>query len=287
MPRIALAQMTSTDAVDENLRVARELVAEAADGGADLVAFPELFSYLGGRRKKLETAEPLDGPIVTEFQELAARHGMLILLGSLNEKVAGVADKVGNTAVLLGDGGEVLSVYRKNKLFDVELPHLRLKESDTILAGEGVAPVVDTRIGRVGLTVCFDLRFSSLFQALRADGAEIICVPSNFTVPTGQAHWEVMLRARAIEQQVFILAPAQVGVHNPKYTSYGHSMAVDPWGQVLACRAEGIGLCWADLDLAVLRKVRAELPMQVPDIPSDKAGGPASVVREESAALDM
>ena len=263
MARIALAQTTSRDEVAENLAVARSLVDQAVSCGADLLAFPEVFLYLGGRRKKLQIAEPLDGPLVSEFQELAARHGLMILLGSLHECIDGDLERVYNTSVLVGADGQQLAVYRKIKLFDVDLPHLRLKESDTIVPGEERPPVVDTPIGKLGLTICFDLRFSPLYLDLRERGAEVVFVPSNFTAPTGQAHWEVLLRARAVEHQVYVAAPAQVGEHNPKYTSHGHSMLVDPWGKVLVCKATGTGLCYADVDLEYLRKVRAELPMKV------------------------
>ncbi len=140
---------------------------------------------------------------------------------------------------------------------------MRIKESDSIAPGDAPPPVVETPIGRLGLTICFDLRFSDLYLDLRRRGAEVVLIPSNFTAPTGAAHWEVMLRARAIEGQFFVAAPAQTGVHNPKYTSYGHSMLVDPWGKVLGVAPDGPGLIYGDINLAYLEQVRAELPMRV------------------------
>ena len=261
MSRIALAQTTSTDDLEANLRAADAMIAEAAAEGAALLAFPEVFLYIGGRSRKLEIAEPVDGPLVSHFREAAARHGMMLLLGSLHERIAGNDEKVFNTSVLIGADGAVSSVYRKMKLFDVELPELRIKESDTIEPGARLAPVVQTPLGALGLTICFDLRFTHLYRHLREDGAEVVFVPSNFTEPTGAAHWSVLLRARAIENQVFIVAPAQFGQHNPRYRSYGHSLVVDPWGKVLVEAPDRTGLAYADIDLARVAEVRRTLPM--------------------------
>ena len=261
MSRVALAQMTTTDDVAANLECAFALLDEAVAGGAELLAYPEVFACIAGRARKLAAAETLDGPIVSAFRERAARDGLLILLGSLHERIPENPRRVHNTSVLIGAGGEVLARYRKLKLFDVDLPGVRIRESDTIEAGRAPPPVVGTPLGRIGLSICFDLRFPEIYRDLRARGAEIVCVPSNFTAPTGEAHWEVLLRARAIENQVYVLAPAQGGRHHPRYRSHGHSMAVDPWGRVLAERASGVGLAWAEIDLGRLREVRARLPM--------------------------
>ncbi len=259
--RIALAQTTTTEDVEENVRVAHELVAQAAQSGAELLAFPEVFVYLGRRQGKLATAQAVDGPVVDGFRELAARHGIMLLLGSFHERIESDPQRVHNTSVLLDRDGALLASYRKLKLFDVDLPDVRIRESDTVAPGREPPPVVDTRIGRLGLTICFDLRFSSLYDDLRARGAEIVFVPSNFTVPTGRAHWEILLRARAIEGQYYVVAPAQVGQHNPRYSSYGHSMVVDPWGRVEAVNEGGPGLLYAEVDLDRVYEVRARLPM--------------------------
>lgn len=265
MSRIALAQTTSTDDFAANLSAALAQVEEAAAGGADLLAFPEVFLYVGGRRGKLEIAEATDGPTVQRFQEAAARHGMMLLLGSIHERIPGDEARVFNTSVLIDRDGTVLATYRKLKLFDVELPELTIRESDTIRPGDAPPPVVSTRLGALGLTICFDLRFPDLYQHLRRQGAEVVFAPSNFTFPTGSAHWETLLRARAVENQVYVAAPAQYGQHNPKFRSYGHSALVDPWGTVVALAPERVGITYGEIDPDYIAKVRRELPMQVPE----------------------
>lgn len=263
MSKIALAQTTSTDDFDANLAVAETLVARAAGEGASLLAFPEVFLFIGGRKRKLEIAEPVGGPTVSRFREAAATNGMMILLGSIHERIPDDPQRVYNTAVLIAANGDVLATYRKLKLFDVELPHVRIKESDSVAPGDTEPPVVPTPIGRIGLTICFDLRFSDLYLGLRRRGAEIVFVPSNFTAPTGAAHWDALLRARAIEGQFYVAAPAQTGQHNPKYRSHGHSMLVDPWGEIVTLLSEGTGLVVGDIDLDRVHEVRAELPMRL------------------------
>lgn len=263
MTKIALAQTTTTDDFDANLEVADRMVREAAENGAALLAFPEIFLYLGGYKGKVKIAEPLDGVIVSRFREAAARHDMMLVLGSIHERIPDDPSRVYNTSVLIGANGDVLASYRKLKLFDVALPAMKIKESDSIAPGDAAPPVVDTPIGKLGLTICFDLRFSELYLDLRRRGAEIVFIPSNFTAPTGAAHWEVLIRARAVEGQYFVVAPAQTGKHNAKYTSYGHSLLVDPWGKVVAMAPPGSGLVYGDIDLAYLERVRAELPMGI------------------------
>lgn len=261
MSRIALAQTTSTDDFGANLEAAHAAVPRAAGEGAELLAFPEVFLYVGGHRGRLEHAQTLDGAVVDGFRDAAARHGMAILLGSIHERIQRDPGKVYNTSLLIDAQGEIRAAYRKLKLFDVELPGFTFRESDGIEPGDAEPPVVDSPLGRLGLTICFDLRFAELYVGLRAKGAEVILVPSNFTAATGAAHWEPLLRARAIESQAYVAAPAQFGRHNPKYRSYGHTMLVDPWGVVTAQAPERPGLVFGEVDLRYLRKVRRELPM--------------------------
>ncbi|MDH4246394.1 MAG: carbon-nitrogen hydrolase family protein [Deltaproteobacteria bacterium] len=266
MSRIALAQTTTTDDLKANLEAAEAMVRDAAAGGADLLAFPEVFLYIGGRKGKLEVAEFLEGPLVGRFREAAARLGMMILLGSLHERIADNPDRIYNTSVLIDRQGQVLAHYRKLHMFDIDLPNLVMKESDTVQPGPVLPPVVQTDIGRVGLSICFDLRFSELYRHLRTQGAEVIFIPANFTATTGAAHWEVLLRARAVETQTWVAAPAQWGPHNPRFRSFGHSALIDPWGEVKALKPEGAGLVFGEIDLELVKKVRRELPMGVPEV---------------------
>ncbi len=262
MRRIALAQTTSTDDFNANLKHALGLVGTAAQQGATLLAFPEVFLFIGGRQGKLVNAVSLEGDVIAQFKEQAQKHNMLLLLGSVHERIEGNDDKVYNTSILMDEQGKVLAVYRKLKLFDVDLPDLRIRESDTIMAGSVPPPVVETSLGRIGLTLCFDLRFASLYRHLRQQNAELVFAPSSFTFPTGAAHWEVLLRARALENQYYVAAPAQVGVHSPKFTSYGHSALVDPWGDVVAMAKHQTGLVFAEIDLNYLQQVRRKLPVE-------------------------
>ena len=255
-------QTTSTEDVPANLAFALEQLGAAAAGGAQLVAYPEVFLYIGGREGKLAHAQTLDGEIVSRFRNEAARRRIWVLLGSLHERIAGRGDKVHNTSVLIAPTGEIAATYRKRNLFDVELPGQRIMESDTIEPGTAPAPVVETPLGQAGLSICFDLRFPALYRGLRAQGAEIVFIPSNFTFTTGAAHWETLLRARAVENQVYIAAPAQVGRHNPKFTSYGHTALVDPWGSITALASDRPGIVFGEIDLGYLDEVRATIPMR-------------------------
>ena len=263
MSRIAMVQTTTTDDFNANLATALQRVDEAAKLGVDMVAFPEVFLFIGGRQGKLANAVTLDGEVVAKFSAAAKRNKVWVLLGSVHERIPGRDDKVFNTSVLLDSQGRMAGCYRKMKLFDVDLPHLTIKESDTIVPGDALPPVIDTPVGRVGLTICFDLRFPDLYQHLRRKGAQVVFVPSNFTYPTGAAHWETLLRARAIENQMYIAAPAQQGQHNPKFTSFGHTSLVDPWGAVTALAPERPGIVVGEISLDYLEKVRRELPMGV------------------------
>ena len=261
MVRIALAQMTSTEDFDANVGYAYTLIAEAAGAEASLLALPEVFSLVAARQHKLTHAQAVDGAMVSGFRDAAARTGLMILLGSFHERIADDPERVYNTSVLIDAHGEILAVYRKCKLFDADLSQINIRESSTIRAGTEAPPVVSTALGRIGLTICFDLRFSELYLHLRRCHADIVFVPSNFTVLTGAAHWEVLLRARAIEGQFFVAAPAQWGWHNQHYQSFGHTLVVDPWGKVIARREQGNGLLVADIDPAKIAATRAAIPM--------------------------
>jgi predicted amidohydrolase len=255
----AVAQMTSTADPERNLARAEALVREAARRGAGFVLLPENFAFLRSEGEPIPEAQTLDGPWVARFSALARSLRVTILLGSLPEKREGDA-RVSNTSVLLGPDGALLASYRKIHLFDIDVPGLaHLKESRAVAPGD--APVVaETPFGKVGLSICYDLRFPELYRGYARAGARILAVPSAFTERTGKAHWEVLLRARAIENLAYVLAPAQVGTHAPGRASHGHALIVDPWGTILAQVGDAEGLALAELDFDLQDRLRRELP---------------------------
>jgi predicted amidohydrolase len=269
----AAVQLTSTSDETANWEAARGLIERAAASGARLVATPENTNYLGPHEEKVRRAEPLDGPTVGRFAELARRLGIHLLLGSFNERSDEPA-RCHNTSVLLGPVGEVLASYRKLHLFDVDIPGgVRFAESATCKPGALEARpdrppaglvVAATPLGRIGLTICYDLRFGELYRRLADLGADILAVPSAFTLATGKDHWEPLLRARAIENQCWVLAPAQHGRHDDGglRESYGHAMIVDPWGLPVAVAPDGPGLALAEIDLERVARVRSAIPVR-------------------------
>ncbi|HEY7509015.1 MAG TPA: carbon-nitrogen hydrolase family protein [Vicinamibacteria bacterium] len=255
----AVAQMTSTADVERNLETAERLVAEAAARGARFVSLPENFAFLRSEGEPVPEAQALDGPWVRRMAEAARRQELTLLLGSLPEKVAGDA-RVYNTSVLIGPDGATIATYRKMHLFDIDLPGMEhLKESKAVRPGEELV-VADAPFGRIGLSICYDVRFPELYRRLARQGARVLAVPSAFTERTGKDHWEVLLRARAIENLAYVVAAAQTGHHGGGRASHGHSMIVDPWGAVLAQVPEGEGVALAELDFARQDRLRRELP---------------------------
>jgi predicted amidohydrolase len=254
--RAAVVQLNSTDDKAQNIETAERLVRAAAADDAGLVALPEKWNLLAGGEELLAGAEPLDGPTLSAARSWARELGIHLLAGSIPERAE---DKAFNTSVLIGPDGSDLAVYRKIHMFDVDVGGVSYRESDHEQAGEEIvtAPLGDVL---VGLSVCYDLRFPELYRILAVRGARVITVPSAFTLATGRDHWEVLLRARAIENQTFVLAPNQVGEAAPQFSSYGHSAIVDPWGVVLATAADGECFAAADLDLAAQEQVRESLP---------------------------
>jgi predicted amidohydrolase len=254
--------MNTRQDVAANVRAALELVEAAADQGARLVALPETWAFKGARDGIAGTAEAPDGPSNTALVQAAARRGMWLLAGSVY--TPGPDGLVSNVSALFDPAGELRATYHKIHLFDVTTATARYEESEEVVPGaEIVTADVDTAEGaqvRLGLSICYDLRFPGLYSSLALRGAQVLCVPSAFTAHTGAAHWEVLLRARAIENGCFVIAPDQVGEHLPGRDCFGHSMIVDPWGTVLARVDDGVGLCVADLDLGRLAEVRAAIP---------------------------
>jgi predicted amidohydrolase len=260
--RVACVQLNTRQDVAANVRAALELVEAAADEGARLVALPETWAYKGHRDGIRATAEAADGPSNRALAAVAVRRGVWVLAGSVYEPAPG--GLVSNVSVLIDPTGEFRATYRKIHLFDVTTPTAAYRESEEVAPGsEIVTAEVDTAEGlavRLGLSICYDLRFPGLYASLALRGAQVLCVPSAFTAFTGAAHWEVLLRARAVENGCFVVAPGQVGEHLPGRDCFGHSMIVDPWGTVLAELEQGTGICVADLDLGRLDEVRGLVP---------------------------
>ena len=264
--RAGVVQLTSNDDVEANLEAVRRTTRRAVDEGAKLVVVPECFAFMGREEDKRQVAEPLPegGPILRRCQDLAVDLDVELILGGFWETSAHPG-KVRNACVQIRPDGSVGAIYRKIHLFDVDLADgTRLQESATVEPGH--EPVVaDTRLGRLGLSVCYDVRFPELYRRLVDDGALALAVPAAFTLTTGKDHWHVLLRARAIEQQSFVLAAAQTGRHvlrdgTGRRQSYGHALIADPWGTVLAQCGEGEGCAVATIDPQVVHRVRRELP---------------------------
>lgn len=256
---VAAIQMTSTEDWEANLKKAEELIGSAADRGARIVALPENFAFLRSDGDEISFKQTLDGEILAKMKTTAAKHRIHLLCGTIPEAIP-ESRQVYNTSVLLDPHGEILSAYRKIHLFDVRLEGRAVfQESAFVRSGIEVV-CAETEYGKMGLTVCYDLRFPELFRILTLMGSRIIFVPSAFTEFTGRDHWQVLLQARAIENQVYIIAPAQFGAHSQKRRSYGRSMIVDPWGSILACAPDQEGPVFAEVDFQLQDRIRKELP---------------------------
>jgi predicted amidohydrolase len=261
--RVGAVQLRSGADLAANLAICRTLAGQAIADGAQLIVLPECFSFLGrGEGDKLAIAEDFErgGPILDLLRELAAR-GAWVVAGGTPERVAGDPKRTYNTALVIEPGGGIAARYRKVHLFDVDIPGgAVLRESDATRAGEQLV-VVQIAGANVGLSICYDVRFPELYRALVKDrGAEVLLVPAAFTAHTGAAHWHVLLRARAIENQAWLVAAAQWGKHNEKRESFGHTLVIDPWGTITGELAEGDGVVMATLDGAALAKRRTQMP---------------------------
>ena len=263
--KIAAVQMVSTPSVERNLETARRLVARAAADGAALVVLPEYFCFMGkADRDKLAVAEaPGEGPIQRTLAESAREHGVWLIGGTLPLRVddgPATSDRVLNANLVFSPRGELAARYDKMHLFAYDNGRERYDESRTLQAGR--TPVAFDAGGlRVGLSVCYDLRFPELYRALGEPPCDLLSVPSAFTYTTGSAHWEVLLRARAIENQCYVVAAAQGGTHENGRRTFGHSLVVDPWGEVVACRSEeGEGVVIAEVSTERIAAVRRQLP---------------------------
>lgn len=268
--RVAALQMVSKPDVEENLLAARRLIREAVERGAEMVSLPENYAVLdcGPVRRHAEPEGEDAGPLQAFLAEQARQHGVWLLGGTIplttrpgsREPVAG--ERVRASSLLYDPQGRCVARYDKIHLFDVDVADAqsRYRESDTFEPG-GRAVVADTPAGALGLTVCYDMRFPELYRTLTDQGARMVTVPSAFTRVTGQAHWEPLLRARAIENQVYVIAPGQGGRHNEKRETWGHSMIIDPWGRVLACHETGEGVAMATVDPDFPEQLRGQMPV--------------------------
>lgn len=267
----AAAQLTSTENLEANLAHCAELAKQAKAAGATLFALPENFAFLGLReRDKFGVAETIDedepGPILSALQAMARDHDMWVAAGGMPERLddeppGTEVTKTYNTFVLLSADGRVEATYRKIHLFDIDIPDRAvLRESDSVAPGSNVV-AAETPLATLGLTICYDLRFPELYRQLAVDmNAQILLVPAAFTAHTGKYHWHALLRARAIENQCWLIAAAQTGRHNDKRASYGHSLIIDPWGTIVAEREDGMGIITAQIDLAKIDETRARMP---------------------------
>jgi deaminated glutathione amidase len=257
--RAAAVQLTATPDKARNLETADRLVRRAAVDGARLVVLPEKWSLLGRGADLHDGAEPIDGPAVTWARDAARELGIELVAGSVAERVDGEA-KLRNTSLHIGPDGEIKAVYRKVHMFDVEVEGTVYRESDHEAPGDDVVLSATSDGVELGLTVCYDVRFPELYRILAVRGARIVTIPAAFTVPTTRDHWEVLVRARAIEDQCFVIAANQVGEHAEGLRSGGRSMIVDPWGLVLAQAADSETVITADLDLDAQAAIRTRLP---------------------------
>jgi predicted amidohydrolase len=269
MSLAAVIQINGSSNIERNLSVTERLVREAAAAGATLIATPEATTYLGPHAQKVVLAEPVDGPTHQRLGALARELQIDLLVGSVAERGPDTTpdgpDRTWNTTLLFGPDGSLRAQYRKIHLFDVDLEAaggVRFFESEKTLPGEDVV-VAQTGLGTVGLSICYDLRFPELYRALVDRGATILAVPAAFTLMTGKDHWEVLLRARAIETQSWVLAPAQWGAHDDGglRRSYGHACIIDPWGTVVAACGDGEGFCIAPIDADRVERIRARMPV--------------------------
>lgn len=258
---VAAAQMTSTANKAENLDQAEWLIEQAAAAKAKLVSLPENFAFIGlGDDAALNAAEAIDGATISRLQKCAKKNAIWLSLGGFQEKIAG-HNKIYNTHIIINNDGLLVATYRKIHLFCAKLPNGAIyNEAKSVVPGQEVI-CLDTPFFRAGLSICYDVRFPRLYNELRTRGAEVLFIPAAFTKLTGLAHWEVLLRARAIETQCYVIAAAQFGQHNEQRETFGHAMIVEPWGNIVAQCTKTNELAIAEIDLATLKSMRERMPM--------------------------
>ncbi|MEM1401381.1 MAG: carbon-nitrogen hydrolase family protein [Pseudomonadota bacterium] len=264
--RAACVQVNAGLEVEPNLEIAADLARKAAKDGADLITFPENVACIAhGRRKLIARAfDPVDNTALAFFQDLAQEVGAWLLIGSLHVRVS--SEKAANRCFLIDPAGTVTATYDKIHMFDVDLQGGESYRESAIFEPGRQAVLADLPQARLGLTICYDVRFAALYRALAHGGATIMSVPAAFTKKTGQAHWHTLLTARAIETGSFIIAPAQTGTHDEGRETYGHSLIVAPWGEVLADAGSEVGVVVADLDMSLVDKARQAVPALTHDV---------------------
>ena len=256
---VAAIQFCSNEDKVGNLKLAGKFIDSAVKVGADVAVLPEMFNCCGHTKVMVENAEEIPGDTINALSDNARKHGIYIVCGSIFEKVG--KNKVHNTSVIVGRNGEMLAKYSKIHLFDVDIQEkIRYKESENVVAGKKVV-TADMGSVKVGMSICYDLRFCELYRSLALNGAQVIFIPSAFTSTTGEFHWEALVKARAIENQVFVIAANQIRTSPNNITCYGKSMIVDPWGRVLAKAKDSQNVITAEVDLSLLEEVRAEIPL--------------------------
>jgi predicted amidohydrolase len=265
--RAAAIQLNATDDLDRNLETADRLVRQAASLGAELVVLPETWTVMGAREQMIAGAQALDGQSVSWARAIAAEFGIDLVAGSFAERRTGV-ELLSNTSVHVDPEGEIAAIYRKIHLFDIEIDGGVYGEASTYLPGDEIVTTTLVSGTTAGLSICFDLRYPELYRILALRGAELLTVPSAFTLRTTRDHWETLLRARAIENQCFVVAPNQIGDHPGGLRSGGRSLIVDPWGLVLAGAADDEGVIVAELDFEALRRIRTQLPTLTGRVPA-------------------
>uniref|UniRef100_A0A6G1SDD5 Nitrilase and fragile histidine triad fusion protein NitFhit n=1 Tax=Aceria tosichella TaxID=561515 RepID=A0A6G1SDD5_9ACAR len=261
---VAVCQLNCTNDKDANFNTASSIVSQAASVGAKMVFLPECFDFIGtSKQESLDQAEPLDGPTLTRYKDLAKKLNVWLSLGGMHQKNTDPSvKKLLNAHIILDNLGEIRCIYHKVHLFNLEIPNVvRLIEGEFYVAGDRLPEPVASPVGKVGLGICYDLRFAEMAIAYAKAGADILTYPSSFTVPTGIHHWEPLIRSRAIENQCYVIAAAQVGTHNPKRSSFGHAMIVDPWGTKIAECSDGPGFAVGLIDREFIKKCRSRLPI--------------------------
>ncbi|KAK6747314.1 hypothetical protein RB195_000490 [Necator americanus] len=260
---IAVCQLTSDHDIDKNFEICKDMVRRATDQKCKMIFFPECFDFVGRTKEEnISLATEENGAVMERFRSLARESGLWISLGGLHNKDLSEPQRPWNSHVVIDDEGKTRALYNKLHLFDLEIPgKVRLMESEFSKSGTQMVQPIDTPIGRLGLSICYDLRFAELSLWNRQKGAEILSFPSAFTVNTGLAHWEPLLRARAIETQCYVVAAAQTGKHNEKRSSYGHSMVIDPWGAIVAQCSERVDMCFAEIDTSYVSELRSMQPV--------------------------